>query len=252
MGGDFGRVAAGIGTGGLSEAAGVMGVGPYANRKPAFHVDAGPRPTLGPYTTLRDDKTGLLANPNYNLSAGNPIVQDKRALEALRTRALTEGPSTWAQLMNQKQALEEAQGRSDIGAQAGTQAAQARSQLAQKGGLTGGSAERIAASSAKNAMNLRQQLAGQGALTRANTALQDEQQRLDLLKSLPGMELQAIEPEFKNRAAQMQAQQFNIEQALKDKYSQDQYNMMKYQNDMQAWAAANQANAIGEAGGKKG
>lgn len=248
MGRNFGRAASGFATGGLTEIARAAGGGGNQGR---FYMDPGERPKLGAYNSLRDKESGLLANKNLNLTAGPDINLNTQGLEAIRKRALTEGPSTWAALQNQRQALEEAQARTDAGAQAASAGAQARSQLASRGGLTGGSAERLAASNAKNLMRSRQQVGAQGALDRSNTALQDEQMRMDLLKTLPGMEVQSLQPQFQNRQMGMQAQQFNIEQALKDKYAEDQYNMAKYQEDMKSYAAAQQANAIGGAGGGK-
>lgn len=245
--GSIGRGATAFATGGMSEGARLArgrGAGQYS-------VDAGPKPVLGPYSSLRDKQSGLLANPNYRLNAGPDINLNTQGLEAIRGRALATGPSAWAGLMNQRQTIEDARARQELAQSAGSAQAQARSQLAARGGLRGGSAERMARSGARDLMAARQQAAQQGSAGRMTTALQDEQMRMDLLKSLPQMELAALDPQFKNKATRLQTEQYNIDQALRDKYAEDQYNVMKYQEDMKAYAAAQQANAIGASGGGK-
>lgn len=251
MGGGIGRIGAGIATGGLSEVAGLGGVGPYAKKRSTYSVDPGPKPVLGPYSSLRDKESGLLANPNYRLNAGPDINLNTQGLEQIRGRALSTAPSTWAGLMNQRQAIEEAQARSGLSQSAGSAQAQARAQLASRRGLGGGSAERLARGGARDLMAARQQAAQKGAGDRMNTALEDEKMRMDLLKSLPQMELAALDPQFKNKDIRLRTEQYNIDQALRDKYAEDQYNALKYQEDMKAYAAAQQANAIGAAGGGK-
>lgn len=228
-----------------------LNIGGFQQQAPKYYVDPGPKPTLGPYSNLRDSQSGLLANPNYRLNAGPDINLNTQGLEQIRSRATSTGPSTWANLMNERQGIEDTQARSGLSQAAASAQAQARSQLASRRGLGGGSAERLARGGARDLMAARQQAAQTSAGNRMNTALQDEQMRMDLLKSLPQMELAALDPQFKNRATNMQTQQYNIDQALKDKYAEDQYNMMKYQEDMKTYAAAQQANAIGASGGGK-
>lgn len=216
-----------------------------------YSVNAGPKPVLGPYTNLRDSKTGLLANENYRLNAGEDIKLNTQGLDQIRSRATSTGPSAWANLMNERQGIEDTQARSGLSQNAASAQAQARASLASRRGLGGGSAERLARSGSRDLMAARQGAAQTSAGNRMNTALQDEQMRMDLLKSLPQMELASLDPQFKNKATRLQTQQYNIDQALKDKYAEDQYNMMKYQEDMKTYAAAQQANAIGASGGGK-
>jgi hypothetical protein len=210
-----------------------------------------PRPTMPLFNSLRDAKTGMLSNPNYNLKAGPDVLLDKRGLNAVRDRALATGPSAWAGLAAKNQALEEAKARDRAGANAAAGSAQARAALASKRGLSGGAAERLAGTSARDLMMSRQGVGQAGQTARAQIGLQDEQQKMDLLKQLPGMEVQALDPEFKNRQMNVDTSKYNIDQALKDKYTEDQAKQNEYQEQMKAWAANEQANSIMRAGGGK-
>lgn len=248
---DFGRIALGVGTGGLSEGANFLtGGGLYGSNKKAQQFSNGPRPELGNFNTLRD-QSGLLGNPNLRLQAGQDLHADKRGLEAFRERALGTGPSAWAQMAQQKQGLEESNLRNRAAAQSASGQAQARSQLASRGGFSGGAAERLAGQGSRDLMLQRQQVGNQGAQARANIGLEDEKTKNQFLSQLPGQEIAALQPEFQNRQMNVDTSKYNIDSALKDKYQEDQWKKDKYSEDMKAWAATEQANAMMRAGGGK-
>lgn len=188
---------------------------------------------------------GLLKDP-YKIAADLSV--DQRGLEKYRERALGTGDSAWAKLAKEQQGLEEAGLRDKLGQQAGSAQAQARSSLAMRGGLSGGAAERIAKSGARDQMAGAQNLAAQGAMARGNIGLQDEQMRTQMLGNLPGMELQAMQPQLQNK----NIQQWNIDKALNENLQKRAFETNKYNQKMQAWAGQGQAQAIKDSdSGKK-
>ena len=140
-----------------------------------------------------------------------------------------------------------------------TAGAQARSALASRGGLRGGAAERIARGGMLQGQQMNQQLGMQAAQNRLGIMTEDEKQRVGILQALPGMEVQALQPEFEKdkmtgqaRQADIQnrsnTSQFNILQALADKKQRDAAAMAEYQSAMSGWAANKQADATMDAG----
>ena len=251
--GGWGDYAISYGTGGLG-GVGAYQLGRSVNAPAPFMIDAGPRPVMPEFQSLRDRETGLLANENYRLNWGPEIVADQRALQALRGQALAApGTSEWERMARDRQALEQAGLRTGAEQRAATAASQARSSLASRGGLSSGAAERLQGQSLREALLAKQGVAAQGAQARADIGLQAEQMRRQDLGNLASQELAYLQPQFQNRQGTLAAQQFNVEKALQDKYAEDQAKQLAYQEQMKSWAAAQQANAISAAGqGKKG
>jgi hypothetical protein len=212
-----------------------------------------------PYLQGLDSKMSSLSS-GLNNRLGN-INLDKRGLEAFRGEALRKGPSAWYNMMLDKQKLEEQGARDTAAKQALSQGAQARSQLAMRGGLMGGSAERMAKSSARDLMMANQDVSRQGMLTRAQLGVSDEEKRITALGQLPGMEVAALQPELQktqmwadmgksNLGAWQQGQQvgleankWNLQQTLDEKRRKDQYELDKWKEMVQAQAAEKQAQA---------
>lgn len=217
--------------------------------------------------------TGDSLNPAYVMSAQpsniaelnqrlGAINLDKRGLEAYRERALaTPGTSAWEQMQRARLQTEQASGRDLAASQQAQALGQARSQLAMRGGLSSGAGERLAMQGAKDRLLANQALARQGQMGRQDIAIQAEQQRLGALQNLPGMELQALEPEFKKtsmwgnmadteaqRRQQVEAQNINTKLAALD--AKNRYGTDVYKTNMQAWAAGRQAQAIEDQGKK--
>ena len=190
------------------------------------------------------------------------IQLDKRGLDAFRERALAQpGTSAWEQMARQRQGAEEMQARDQAAQRAASGTAGARASLAMRGGLSGGARERLAMQGARD-LNQVQQGVTQGAqLQRADIGLNAENQRLQALGALPGMELQALQPEFQKVSAwqnmaqneaqrAQQANQFNISNSLAQKQAEEQAKLQKYQEQMRSAAAEKTASAV-EKGGKK-
>jgi len=233
-----------------------------------LRYDQAGRPKYVQAKSLIDPTTGLLMD-QYNLKAEN-LLEDTQndlskinlntdALKELRKRGLSTGNSEWANLMLQKAELDQKSQREGMVKSQATAGAQARSALASRGGLRGGAAERIARGGMLQGQQMNQQLGMQAAQNRLGIMTEDEKQRVGILQALPGMEVQALQPEFEKAKMTGQARQadiqnrsntsqFNILQALADKKQRDAAAMAEYQSAMSGWAANKQADATMDAG----
>ena len=171
--------------------------------------------------------TGLLSNTQL----------DKRAMDAMRTEALRTGPSAWRGLMDQQMGLKYAGMGDQLAQQQAGQLAGARSALAMRGGLRGGSAERLAAQGMQQGLLERQRLARGRAEEGMGYSIQDELNRQQQLGASANMDLQAA-----NFAAQQN--QFDIANAFAERARKSEFDLRKYTEDMSAWAARQTAGAI--------
>jgi hypothetical protein len=209
----------------------------------------------------------MLNTPESNLAKLEQMLAginlDTRGLEALRTEGLR-APGTesaWATLAKQAQGLEE-QKQMDTAARTGaSQTASAFSNLARRGGVSAGARERIASGGALAQLRGRQEIAGEGSKARATIGLQDEGNRLDILKQLPGMEIAALQPAMAKTNAwtdladresgrKFDANRFNVTNLIGERDKKADYEMAKYGETMKAWAADRTATAQ-ENSGKK-
>lgn len=188
------------------------------------------RPEQYKYTSQLDEQTGMLKAP---------YVFDPTKSEAfgkIREQAMGTGPSTWANLMNQQQAMEQQQAN-DQAAQ-GQMGAQntAFSNLAMRGGLGGGARTRIAAQGVKDLMMANQANARTGNMNRLNIAGQDEQRKQAALGQVADTELQT--------------QKGNIAAALDEQRRVEAAKQQAYSENMQGWASERQAQATEKSKGK--
>lgn len=151
--------------------------------------------TLNPETNRLP--ADLVMGLRGDLGAGTPVgaktvTADKysmgKAGNALVNRATATGESPWLTMSLQKnaQAQQDAVGNA-VNAGMG-QAAAGRSALAMKGGLTGGSAERLAKSSARDINASRAGIARTGMSEATNLRLGDEETKMGLLGQAAGLE----------------------------------------------------------------
>ena len=114
--------------------------------------------------------------------------------------------------------------------------AQAQGNLAMRGGLRSGSAERLAQQSQLNQLMGGQRLGAEFAQRGMAYDIQDEMNRQQLLKAMPQMDL---------AQAQFQSgqKQFNIQSALAEKQAERDAAMEKYRQEMSAWSAEQTARA---------
>lgn len=146
--------------------------------------------------------------------------------------------SPWYQMALKKQAAEQDRLLGQTQQQQAGQLAQARGQLAMRGGLRGGSAERLAMGGAESGLLASQNIRGSGAMERGQLGMQG----IDLArKTVEG-----------NVGAQNTAQQFNIQNQIADLTAQNARNLAQYQEQMKMLGANATADAIRRSGGGGG
>lgn len=184
---------------------------------------------------------------------------DTRALEALRAQALSTEQSPWTNLMLQQQALQEQQAADKALRDEAGQNASAWSQLAMRGGLSGGERERIATAGARSLAETGQKVAAEGRANRLGILTEAEKERLNTLRALPGMEVQALSPAFQkvemfgkakdqDISRNVDTNKYNIANLINERNSKGQFDMGNYAEAMKAWASEKQAQATEKSG----
>lgn len=177
-------------------------------------------------------KTGALTN--------EALTQGQGLLGNLKDRATAQGPSQSAQyLLGANEAQAQAQRDQLKNQQASTQAT-SEANLAMKGGLGTGSRERLAGGLAQQNMMQGQQINQQQGLNKLNTLASDEQQKLGILKSLPGQYQSFGQNQMQRQVGDVQGGMGLLQN--------------KYNADMQAYAANQIARqqAMGQNAANKG
>lgn len=207
------------------------------------------------YQSLIDPTSGLLQKQYIldigQLEAGQMDPTKMEGYQAFRSEALRTGPSTWAKMMQQQQELARMTEMEKAARQSGSSAAQARSGLAMKGGLSSGSAERIARDQASNLLQARQGIGRAANMANIQLLTEDERNRLANLSQLPGMESsieqfnigQKTNQDRFNIEAQARAKQYNIGEALRDKQLKDAQDLAAYEAQLGKYGAERQAQA---------
>lgn len=226
------------------------------------------RPKTPTWQSLVDDSGNLksiysLAAPEeltpQIMSRLDAVQLNTDALNELRRRGLSNENSAWTDLLLQRQGLEEQQAGDQALRDEAGQNASAWSQLAMRGGLSGGERERVAIAGARNLNETKQKVAAEGRGARLGILTEAEKQKLDILKSLPGMEVQALQPEFQkveyfgkakdqdiNRRTD--TSRFNIANLINERNAKGQFDMGNYAEAMKAWASEKQAQATEKSG----
>ena len=230
------------------------------------------RPTLAKHKSSLDKK-GKLAK-QYRLDEKSAqldlkklptldiknLQPDKTAYNAIKDRAMTKGPSAWAAMQNEKLNLEKENLLGDVSRNAMADQATAESSLAMRGGLSSGSRERVA-KAGLNAANMgRQNVFRQDAANRLGLGIADENQKLDLLKTVPGMDMalagynadlnrfnsgMTMDANKFNKGVDLDVQRYNSMGGLQGLQGENTYNQYKYGQDMMGWAAEKTGQAIG-------
>jgi hypothetical protein len=233
---------------------------------------------------LGDD--GLIKKP-YQLTPGgikfenllpgvsqkvNGVNVNQEGLNAIRTRALSQGPSAWLNLQMQKQGIDELSDVERAKQQSAGNQAQAESALAMRGGISSGARERLARSGASNALAQTQGIRRGGSVDRLGLQIADDQTKTGLLTQLPGMENQQaqfdlgkqtwlgdyakqqqgvdMDSQKYNSDAKVAADKYNIGNSLNETLQKRAYDQGKYGEAMKAWAAGKSADAQANAGKK--
>lgn len=190
-------------------------------------------------------KAGTLDPRMIDPATIQKISLNTQGIDEIRNRALETGDSAWAKLMLQKQGVDEATARDEATQRARSGQATAESDLAMRGGLGTGARLSLAKAGMRNLNRERQVAARQGSADRLNIGLQDQTQKNDFLKMLPGADKMVFDAAATNRDfdtgllkynndQRTGADKFNIEANLNsDKYNADaRMNADKYNIDM--------------------
>jgi len=195
---------------------------------------SGPRPQLSPWVGMNWPEGEGVAPPNWN-----QIQSNIRATDLYRPTTVTGSEiqkqmeeSPWYKMALQKQGLEEANLMNQAAAQQAGALAGSRSQLAMRGGLRGGSAERLAMSGAENLASTMQKQRMAGALERSNLGMQSA----DLASKLAQANAQAL----------TEAQARNIGAGVGELDKKRAYELAKYQEQMKGYAAEKTGQALGK------
>lgn len=205
----------------------------------APQINVGPQPVLA-------DRSSMLQNGQLTGGAYlNPSQYqgNTSALDALNQKATQQGPSPWLQMQLAQQNNATMQNLGHAASQANAGNASARANLAMKGGLSGGAAERVARGGANDLNAQRQNITAAGETNKMNLGIQDQSNQNQLLG-------QAVSANANQNAQNIGIGQFNAQNTLAENNANNAFNMSKYQQQMQAYGAGNTANAIAS-GGKK-
>lgn len=197
---------------------------------------SGPMPANPAYVTAYDPTT-------MSLSDYLTGKYDHSGYDAYKAEALRKGPSGWATAANLDQGVQAANQR-EKGVSANNAAtAQAEDDLAARGGLSSGARERATTDGSKNYLAMSQDIARQENLNHMQIGMNDEQNRIQELSTVPGME---------QSQAQMWegARQQDINNTTAENERRNQYNQNLYNQQMTTWRANRQADATQNSGKK--
>lgn len=197
------------------------------------------------FESLINSETGLL-NSEYLL--GDKFQQttlDSAGYDAFRNEALRDPTqsSAWGAMMLENADLNKRRNIDDISAQQNAMTQGAFDQLAAQGGIGSGSREALARSSMRDALMGRQGARRDAQQEALGIRTQDEQNRINQLSQLPGMELQRG-----NFAADQERQRMgylgqDVTNALAAMDREREDAMRAWEKNQEVWAANKQADA---------
>lgn len=212
------------------------------------------RPKFDAYSITNPDgslKDQFNVNAKPFLDQINGVKMDDGGYKALQQRALwdpaKQGDSPWMKLMKQQMNLQRQDAAQTLSAQQAGAAAQARSQLAMRGGLSGGAAMSLARQGARDLSRGQQGLARQNLMNQSNLGIQDEQMRNNMQTQLAGFEGQRFNSMLgqAQASAQMglQNSQWNMGNAIKDMSNRGQFDLDAWNKKMEVMGSYRNARA---------
>lgn len=230
-------------TGAMSQVAGTQ------NLSAQTRYDDQGRPIRNDYLSIVGQDGRI--NPAYSMAGtiGNDVTMNQDGYNAIKDRALSQGPSTWANLAMQKQQADQANQLDAVNSNALHSQNQAYDSLASRGGLSAGQRLQLARQGERDAMSSSQGVNNAGAQARLGIQQQDEQTKNQMLSQLPGIDQANASFAQGQRAFGAQAKSADVGNALKDLQGYNAYNADAYSKAMQGWGAEKQANAQANMGG---
>lgn len=207
------------------------------------------RPIRNDYLSIQDGEGNLQKGLSMGDKIGPDVQANTQGLDAIRARALSTGPSAWANLANAKQGVEQATAMDMANKTSAQGVNSAFNNLRAKGGLSAGQRERLAMQGSRGAATSQQTVQRQGLLDRAGIGMQDQQSKDQMLMQLPGMDLNQANFQQGQRSFTAQANQYDIGNKLKDIGGFNAYNSDAYGKAMQEWSASKIADVQARAGG---
>lgn len=214
--------------------------------------DAQGRPVRNNFQTILDDKGSV--QPNFSLAGktGPDVALNTQSADLMRSKATAQGPSTWANLAEQSQRMEQsnALNQNNVSAQAGMN--RGFNQLAARGGLSAGQRERLAMSGQRQQFGGQQNILNQGMQSRLNIGQQDEVMKNQLLGQSQQADLQSANFMQNQRIFNNDNRKFDIGNALSDVRGLNAYNSGSYSDAMREWGAAKTADAQARSAANQG
>ena len=201
---------------------------------------------------IRDQKGNL--KQQFQLAKDADITIDQRAQDAVRQRALSTGDSPWANLQLQKNQMASQDQKQNLSQQNASSAAQARSNLAMRGGISGGARERLGKQAMMNQMLAQQQVGRDQQQNDLNVRIQDDSQRTDALKTTMQADQANANMATQNRDYRGNVDLQNRNAAMMDVEGKGRFDLAVYKDKMAAYGASKTADAQKAAsggGGKK-
>jgi hypothetical protein len=215
-----------------------------------------------PLETIRDPNNVKPSIPDYIPTWNNSfsvadhiqpaldqIQPDTSGLAAFSNEAKRSGPGAWAglaQKLNQQEAktqLDQAQ-RTSAGS-----TAQAESNLAMRGGLDSGARERLATAGSNQYASAAQSIGNTEATNATKINMQDEQNRIQELEALPGIQNQYLAPQFQKIQLGEQAFATDVQGQEANVTNLNAYNQNRFSTQAQMYGADQQATATRASGG---
>lgn len=172
------------------------------------------------------------------------IDYNTQGLDALRQEGLRQGPSAWAGLAKQRLGMDQREEGENLTREAAGSLASGYSSLAAKGGLSGGARERLASSNRSSAFGAKQALSREGMRGRLGVDLQDETNRQNVLRALPGLESQNVQTQLSkdvNPWMQMAGQE--RDDTFRRDESRNAFNLGRFGEQMSAYGSLKTAQA---------
>lgn len=180
---------------------------------------------------------------------GNVQDPDMKGLQANRDEALRSGLSKGSLLAMEQSRLEEAQQRDNLAGSTMGQAAGARSALAMRGGMGSGARERIGLSAARTGALGQQNIGAEAAKNRLGIGMQDESNRLSMLRGLGGIENQYAQTGLEKARIGSQGAAIDAGNYIKSQQDKNAWEQQKYASQMGLLGAQQTALATANSGG---
>lgn len=190
-----------------------------------------------------DDMSGVTSLGGQAKSLLGGVNVNQSGIDAFSKEALRTGPSQWAQDATKQQNYLSMQAKDQGAATTQGATASARAQLAARGGLSGGAAERLAQGGANNYLNMTQGVNNTETNNDMQIGMNDEQNRLSALGQLPGMQMADANFGLQKATTQLGADSQDNQNQFNANANLNQWNLGMYGQTMGGWAAQQNAEA---------